>query len=244
MKITVLTLFPEMYEGFLNASIIKRIIDKGLAQIKVVNIRDYSMDKHHHVDDTPYGGGAGMLMKVDVVHRALLDNISDDHTYALLTSPKAHPLKQEDLERLSKLDEFVIICGHYEGIDTRIERYIDEKISIGDYILTGGELPSMVIIDGILRLLDEGISCESLKEESFTDGLLEYPQYTRPVEYNGDRVPDVLQNGNHKEIARFNLKMALKETLLNRPDLLEKRELSLEERQLLSEIVTEMQNKA
>ena len=153
MKNTVLTLFPEMYEGFLKASIIKRIIEKGLAEVKVVNIRDYSLDKHHHVDDTPYGGGAGMLMKVDVVHRALLDNISNDYTYTLLTSPKARPLKQEDLIRLSKLDEFVIICGHYEGIDHRIEKYVDEKISIGDYILTGGELPSMVVIDGILRLL-------------------------------------------------------------------------------------------
>ena len=240
MKITVLTLFPEMYEGFLNASIIKRILAKGLAEIKIVNIRDYSMDKHHHVDDTPYGGGAGMLMKVDVVHRALLDNISNDYTYTVLTSPKAKPLKQENLVRLSKLDEFVIICGHYEGIDYRIEKYVDEKVSIGDYILTGGELPSMVMIDGILRLLEEGISSDSLKEESFNDGLLEYPQYTRPVEYNGDRVPDVLQNGNHKEIARYNLKMALKETMLNRPDLLEKRELSDVERKLIGEIINEL----
>ena len=241
MKITVLTLFPEMYEGFLNSSIIRRIIEKGLAEVKVVNIRDYSTDKHHHVDDTPYGGGAGMLMKVDVVHRALLDNISNDYTYTLLTSPKARPMKQEDLERLSGLDEFVIICGHYEGIDYRIERYVDEKISIGDYVLTGGELPSMVVIDGVLRLLEEGISSDSLKEESFNDGLLEYPQYTRPVEYNGDRVPEVLQNGNHKEIRRYNLKMALKETMLLRPDLLQSRELSKEERELLAEIVSGME---
>lgn len=181
-----------------------------------------------------------MLMKVDVVHRALLDNISSDYTYAILTSPKAHPLKQEDLVRLSGLDEFVIICGHYEGIDHRIERYVDEKISIGDYVLTGGELPSMVVIDGVLRLLDEGISSDSLVEESFNGGLLEYPQYTRPVEYNGDRVPDVLQNGNHREIRRYNLKMALKETMLNRPDLLEKHQLSEEEKQLLGEIINEL----
>ena len=240
MKITILTLFPEMYDGFLNTSIIRRIIDKGLAEIKVVDIRDYSEDKHRHVDDTPYGGGAGMLMKVDVVHRALLDSISNDYTYTVLTSPKGKPLKQDDLIRLSKLDELVIVCGHYEGIDYRFERYVDETISIGDYILTGGELPSMVMIDGILRLLDEGISSESLKEESYTDGLLEYPQYTRPVEYNGDRVPDVLQNGNHKEIRRYNLKMSLKETLLHRPDLLEKRELSEEERELLQEVIDEL----
>ena len=240
MKITVLTLFPQMYEGFLNTSIIKRILDKKLAEIKVVDIRDYSQDKHHHVDDTPYGGGAGMLMKVDVVHRALLDNISNDYTYTVLTSPKARPLKQEDFKRLSKLDELVIICGHYEGIDYRIERYIDEKVSIGDYILTGGELPSMVMVDGILRLLEEGISSDSLKEESFNEGLLEYPQYTRPVEYNGDTVPEVLQNGNHELIRRYNLKMALKETLINRPDLLDERDFTEEERKLLAEIVTEM----
>lgn len=241
MKITILTLFPEMYEGFLETSIIKRIIAKGLAEIKVVDIRDYSMDKHRHVDDTPYGGGAGMLMKVDVVHRAILDNISNEYVYAVMTSPGSRPLKQQDLERLSKMDELLIVCGHYEGIDCRIERYIDEKISIGDYVLTGGELPSMVLIDGILRLLDEGISSESLKEESFNDGLLEYPQYTRPVEYNGDSVPEVLQNGNHAEIRKYNLKMSLKRTLLERPELLEKRELTKEENQLLAEIITELQ---
>ena len=240
MKITVLTLFPEMYEGFLNVSIIHRILEKGLAEIRVVDIRDYSNDKHRHVDDTPYGGGAGMLMKVDVVHRALLDNISNDHVYTVLTAPGRRPLTQSDLERFSTLDELVIICGHYEGIDCRIERYIDEKVSIGDYVLTGGELPSMVMIDGILRLLDEGISAESLKEESFNDGLLEYPQYTRPPEYNGDRVPEVLQNGNHKEIRRYNLKMSLKETLLNRPELLEKKELNKEEKELLAEVVSEL----
>lgn len=232
MKITILTLFPEMYEGFLNSSIIKRIIDKGLAEIKLVDIRDYSNDKHRHVDDTPYGGGAGMLMKVDVVDRALKAN-TNENSYVLLTSPKAYPLKQKDLLRLLKKEEIVIICGHYEGIDSRIEKYVDEKVSVGDYILTGGELASMVISDGLLRLIDEGISSESLKEESFNDGLLEYPQYTRPTEYDGMSVPEVLQNGNHKEIRRFNLKNSLKETLLYRPDLLENREFSKEEKELL-----------
>ena len=240
MKIRIFTLFPEMYEGFLNSSIISRIIDKGLAEINIINIRDYSFDKHKHVDDTPYGGGAGMLLKVDVLHNALINNIDLDKTYAILTSPKAKPLKQEDLLRLSKLDDIAIVCGHYEGIDYRFEKYMDEKISIGDYVLTGGELPSMVLIDGILRLLDESISKDSLKEESYTDGLLEYPQYTRPVEYNGDKVPDVLMNGNHKEIRRFNLKNALKETLKYRPDLLEKRQYSIEELELLGEITDEL----
>ena len=240
MKITILTLFPEMYDGFLNASIIRRIIDKGIAEVKLVDIRDYSLDKHRHVDDTPYGGGAGMLMKVDVVHHALLDNISNDYTHTVLTAPGYKPLVQDDLKRLAKLDELVIICGHYEGIDSRIERYVDEKISIGDYVLTGGELPSMVLVDGILRLLDESISKDSLKEETFTDNLLEYPQYTRPVEYNGDVVPEVLQNGNHELIRRYNLKMSLKQTLLYRPELLEKRQFSKEEKELLAEITNEL----
>lgn len=238
MKITVLTLFKEMYDGFLNTSIIKRIIDKSLVDIKLVDIRDYSLDKHRHVDDTPYGGGAGMLMKVDVVDRAIKDN-SDNRPYILLTSPKAKPLTQKDMLRLSKLDSLMIVCGHYEGIDARIEKYVDEKVSIGDYVLTGGELPSMVIMDSILRLLDDSISSESLKEESFTDGLLEYPQYTRPVEYDNEKVPDVLTNGNHSEIRRYNLKNSLKETLKYRPDLLKERVFSKEEKELLYEIEEE-----
>jgi len=235
MRITVLTLFKEMYDGFLNTSIIKRIIDKNLCEIRIIDIRDYSLDKHHHVDDTPYGGGAGMLMKVDVVHRAIIDN-ANDKSHILLTSPKASPLKQNDLQRLAKLDDIVIVCGHYEGIDCRIEKYCDEKVSIGDYVLTGGELPSMVLIDGVLRLLDEGISKDSLKEESYNNGLLEYPQYTRPVSYDGQEVPFVLQNGNHEQIRRFNLKNALSETLKYRPDLLNSKKLSLEEESLLNEI--------
>ncbi len=240
MKIKVLTLFKEMYDGFLNTSIIKRILEKGIAEVELIDIRDYSNDKHRHVDDTPYGGGAGMLMKVDVLHRAISDNC-DENSHIVLTSPKAKPLKQDDLKRLSKLDELVIVCGHYEGMDYRIEKYVDEKISIGDYILTGGELPSMVLIDGILRLLEEGISADSLLEESYDDGLLECPQYTRPYEYLGDKVPDVLVNGNHKEIRRYNLKMALKETYQNRPDLLEGRKLSEEEEKLLQEVIDELQ---
>ena len=240
MKITILTLFPEMFEGFLNASIIKRILDANLAKIKIVDIRDYSNDKHHHVDDTPYGGGAGMLMKVDVLHRALLANKSDN-SHILLTSPKAKPITQIDLKRWSKLDDIVIVCGHYEGIDYRFEKYCDEKVSIGDYVLTGGELASMVISDGILRLLDNSISKESLTEESFENGLLEYPQYTRPFEYDGQEVPFVLTNGNFKDIRRYNLKMSLLETIKYRSDLLENRDFTDEEYELLKEIKDELQ---
>ena len=239
MKITVLTLFPEMYEGFLNSSIIRRIIEKKLCEVKVIDIRNYSKDKHHHVDDTPYGGMAGMLMKVDVVHEALLNNKSDN-SYVMLTSPKARPLKQEDLIRFSTMEDIVFICGHYEGIDSRIEKYVDQNISIGDYILTGGELASMVVMDGIMRLLDEGISSDSLKEESYNSSLLEYPQYTRPVEYDGQRVPDVLMSGNHEKIRQYNLKESLRETLKYRPDLLKNKELNKEEKKFLEEIKNEI----
>lgn len=239
MRITILTLFPEMFTGFLNTSIIKRILDKGIAEFKIVNIRDYSLDKHRHVDDTPYGGGAGMLMRVDVLHRALLANCAQD-AHVLLTSPKARPFKQEDARRFAAMKELVVVCGHYEGVDHRFEKYCDEKFSLGDFVLTGGELAAMVLSDAVLRLLDEGISADSLNEESYTDGLLEYPQYTRPYEYEGAVVPEVLTNGNHALIRQYNLKTALKETLLYRPDLLEKKDLTAEEAKLLEEVKDEL----
>lgn len=239
MKITILTLFTEMYDGFLNISIIKRIIDRGIAEVKVVDIRDYSLDKHRHVDDTPYGGGAGMLMKVDVLDRAITSN-SSSKSHILLTSPKAKPLTQNDLIRFSKMEDIVIVCGHYEGIDYRAEQMCDERVSIGDYVLTGGELASMVLTDGILRLLDDSISCDSLKEESYSNGLLEYPQYTRPFDYLGNKVPEVLANGNHKDIARYNLKQSLKETIIYRPDLLKNRKFSSLELELLEELKNEL----
>lgn len=239
MKITVLTLFKEQFDSFLNTSIIKRIIEKGLVEVKVVDIRDYSLDVHRHVDDTPYGGGAGMLMKVDVLDRAIKDN-RGSNSYVLLTSPKAKPYIQEDAYRLSKMDDIVIICGHYEGVDARIDKYIDENISIGDYVLTGGELAAMVVMDSLMRLIDDGINADSLKEESYTNGLLEYPQYTRPYEYDGQEVPFVLTNGNHEEIRKYNLKMSLRDTYLYRKDLLDKKELNDEEKELLKEAINEL----
>lgn len=239
MKITVLTLFKEQFETFLNTSIIKRIIDKGLVEVSIVDMRDYSIDKHKHVDDTPYGGGAGMLLRVDVVAEAIKQN-KDENTYCLLTSPKAKPYTQKDAYRLLEKDNIMIVCGHYEGVDARVDDYIDENVSIGDYVLTGGELPAMVVMDSIMRLIDNGINNESLKEESYTDGLLEYPQYTRPFEYEGKEVPFVLTNGNHEEIRKYNLKMALKETYLYRKDLLENRTLNSEEEKLLKEIEDEL----
>ena len=241
MRITVLTLFKEQFDSFLNTSIISRILEKELCEVKVVDIRDYSKDKHRHVDDTPYGGGAGMLMRADVLADAIRANRNDD-TYVLLTSPKAKPYEEKDAYRLLEKEDLMIVCGHYEGVDDRISDFIDENVSIGDYVLTGGELPAMVVMDSIMRLINEGISSESLKEESYTDGLLEYPQYTRPFNFEGKEVPFVLTNGNHKEIRRFNLKGSLKETYLYRKDLLEKRDLSKEEKELLQEVINELEH--
>ena len=241
MRITVLTLFKEQFDSFLNTSIISRILEKELCEVKVVDIRDYSKDKHRHVDDTPYGGGAGMLMRVDVLADAIRANRNDD-TYVLLTSPKAKPYEEKDAYRLLEKEDLMIVCGHYEGVDDRISDFIDENISIGDYVLTGGELPAMVVMDSIMRLINEGISSESLKEESYTDGLLEYPQYTRPFNFEGKEVPFVLTNGNHKEIKKFNLKGSLRETYLYRRDLLEKRDLSKEEKELLQEVIDELEH--
>lgn len=241
MRITVLTLFKEQFDSFLNTSIISRILEKELCEVRVVDIRDYSKDKHRHVDDTPYGGGAGMLMRVDVLADAIRANRNED-TYVLLTSPKAKPYKEQDAYRLLEKEDLMIVCGHYEGVDDRISNFIDENVSIGDYVLTGGELPAMVVMDSIMRLINEGISSESLKEESYTDGLLEYPQYTRPFNFEGKEVPFVLTNGNHKEIRRFNLKGSLRETYLYRKDLLEKRDLSKEEKELLQEVIDELEH--
>lgn len=241
MRITVLTLFKEQFDSFLNTSIISRILEKELCEVKVVDIRDYSKDKHRHVDDTPYGGGAGMLMRVDVLADAIRANRNED-THVLLTSPKAKPYKEQDAYRLLEKEDLMIVCGHYEGVDDRISDFIDENVSIGDYVLTGGELPAMVVMDSIMRLINEGISSESLKEESYTDGLLEYPQYTRPFNFEGKEVPFVLTNGNHKEIRRFNLKGSLRETYLYRKDLLEKRDLSKEEKELLQEVIDELEH--
>lgn len=241
MRITVLTLFKEQFDSFLNTSIISRILEKELCEVRVVDIRDYSKDKHRHVDDTPYGGGAGMLMRVDVLADAIRANRNDD-TYVLLTSPKAKPYEEKDAYRLLEKEDLMIVCGHYEGVDDRISDFIDENISIGDYVLTGGELPAMVVMDSIMRLINEGISSESLKEESYTDGLLEYPQYTRPFNFEGKEVPFVLTNGNHKEIRRYNLKGSLRETFLYRKDLLDKKELSDEEKELLEEVINELEH--
>lgn len=238
MKIKILTLFPKMFEGFLNESIIKRAIEKGVCEVELIDIREYSMNKHKHVDDTPCGGGAGMVLAVDVMDRAIKAN-RGDNCRVLLMTPQGEPYKQKKAMQLSSCEELMIICGHYEGFDERIRDYVDEEISIGDYVLTGGEIAAMAVSDSVIRLLDHAIREESHEDDSFSTGLLEYPQYTRPIEYDGKRVPEVLLNGNHKLIQRFRKKESLRKTYLRRPDLLDDYELSKEEKALLKEVQEE-----
>ena len=238
MKIKILTLFPQMFDGFKDESIIKRAIAKGVCEIEAIDIRDYSLSKHRHVDDTPCGGGAGMVLQVDVIDRCIKANCSED-SFIVMMTPQGKRYDQATAMRLSKLDELVILCGHYEGFDERIRSYVDEEISIGDFVLTGGEIPAMAISDSVIRLLDSAIRLESHEDDSFSTGLLEYPQYTRPIEYDGMRVPEVLLNGNHKHIEQFRKKESLRKTYLRRPDLLEGYNFSKEELKLLEEIKKE-----
>lgn len=235
MKIEVLTLFPEMFEGFKNTSIIKRAISKESVEFDVKNIRDFTLDKNYRVDDYPIGGGAGLVMMCQPLVDAI-KSVKNKKTRVIYMSPKGRPFKQEDAIRLSKEEHVVLVCGHYEGIDERVLDYVDEQISIGDYILTGGELASMVISDAIIRLLDGAITETSLDIESFDNGLLEYPQYTFPRVYEGKSVPDILFCGNHEAVRKWRLKQQLKETMKYRPDLLKDRIYTKEEVKLLKEI--------
>ena len=230
MKINVLTIFPEMFLP-LRESILKRAQSEGLIELNIINIRDYSDSKHKNTDDYPFGGGAGMLMMVQPIVDALRS--IEGKAKRIYMSPQGVKLKQSILKELSKEDEITLICGHYEGIDERvIQHYVDMEISIGDYILTGGELPAMVLIDGISRLI-EGVlgSDKSAEEESFSfDGLLEYPQYTRPREFEGMEVPEVLLNGNHAEIEAWRRREAIRNTALKRPELISTAKITQEER--------------
>lgn len=221
MKFDVLTLFPEMFEP-MKHSIIERACEKDLIDINLINIRDFSKDKHKHVDDTPYGGGAGMLIRPDVVYDAY-SSVSEENAKVIYMSPKGKVLNQNMVKELSKESHLIILCGHYEGIDQRVlDEIVDEEISIGDYVLTGGELPAMVLIDSVSRYVDGVLSNSSTVEESFSgeDKLLEYPEYTRPAEFHGMKVPEVLTSGNHQEIARWRREQSLITTYKKRPELL------------------------
>ena len=220
MKIDILTLFPEMVEGFINTSIIKRAIEKEIIQVNLINFRDYSPLNNKQVDDTPYGGGAGMILRCEPIFECL-DSIDTEDAYIILLSPEGTKYKQDVAKRLKEHKHLIIICGHYEGFDERIKTRVDEVISIGDYILTGGEIPAMAITDSVARLLPGVITKASLDDESFNDNLLDYPTYTKPAEYRGLKVPDVLVSGNHKLINEYRKNMKIEKTNALRPDLME-----------------------
>ena len=220
MKFDVLTLFPEMFEP-IKHSIINRAVEKNVIDINLINIRDFSKEKHNHVDDTPYGGGAGMVMQADVVYDAYNSIEGKENAKVIYLTPKGKTLNQDKVRELSKEDHLILLCGHYEGIDQRVlDEIVDEEISVGDYVLTGGELPAMVVVDSVSRYVNGVLSEGSTNEESFSNNLLEYPQYTRPESFHGNSVPEVLTSGNHQEIAKWRLEQSLITTYKKRPDLL------------------------
>lgn len=219
IRIDILTLFPSMFDGFLNESIINRAIKRNLVQINVINFRDYTLDPHGKVDDTPYGGGAGMVLTPQPIFDAVED-LKTENTKVILLTPDGKTYNQEMAYSYSKEEHIILICGHYEGFDERIRTLADSEISIGDYVLTGGEIPSMVITDSITRLIDGVIEKESHEYDSFNNNLLDYPTYTKPRDFRGMKVPDILTSGNHKEIEKYRLEQQIKRTKERRPDLL------------------------
>lgn len=224
MKFDILTLFPEMFEP-LKHSIIERASKENKISINLVNIRDFSTDKHKKVDDTPYGGGAGMVGRADVIYNAY-QSVKSDNAKVIFLSPQGQKLNQQKVQELAQQEHLILLCGHYEGVDQRIlDEIVDEEISIGDYVLTGGELPAMVVVDSVSRYVEGVLSKDSTKEESFSNGLLEYSQYTRPEVFLGRKVPEILKSGNHSKIDAWRRKNSLLNTLKKRPDLLNKQEL-------------------
>ncbi len=228
MKFDVLTLFPEMFTP-LKESIIGRAMKNGNIDISITNIRDFSKDKHKKVDDTPYGGGAGMVIRTDVVYDAYA-SVKTDGAKVIYLTPQGKTLDQKKVQELSKEKHIILLCGHYEGIDERvIDEIAPEEISIGDYVLTGGELPAMVLIDSVARYVEGVLNSDSIKEESFASGILEYPQYTRPETFKGREVPEILKSGHHENIEKWRRKKAIETTYQKRPDLLEKESFTKEE---------------
>lgn len=244
MRIDIVSLFPDMFTGPFGHSILKRAQEADLLHINIVNPRDFAFDKHHTVDDTPFSGGAGMVMKPEPIFRAV-DSIIQSSNISkrriILMCPGGCPLNQAKVKELANYEQLILLCGHYEGIDERVRLHlVDEAISIGDYVLTGGELPAMVITDSVARMLPDVLgSSDSAPHDSFYDGLLEYPQYTRPREYDGMVVPEIILSGDHAKINRWRRKQSLKNTLERRPDLLKNKELSLDDAKLLAEIIAE-----
>lgn len=236
MKINIITIFPDMFTAPFNHSIMKRAQEKKLLTIETVNPRDFAQDKHQMVDDYPFGGGAGMVLKPEPMFAAVESLKTSGKKRVLLMCPSGQPFTQEKAKELAQYDELIFLCGHYEGFDARItDKLVDEAISIGDYVLTGGEIPAMVVIDAVARMLNGVLgSGESAIGDSFYNGLLEYPQYTRPREFRGMSVPEILLSGDHAKIKKWRHNESLKKTFLNRPDLLEKTTLSADDKKYLA----------
>ena len=243
MKIDYLTLFPEMFDGVLNHSILKRAQDKDIINVNTINFRDYSVNKHNQVDDYPFGGGQGMVLKPEPVFNAMEDINRTDDTRVILMCPQGRPFTQDIAQELSEAKHIVFICGHYEGYDERIrEHLVTDEISMGDYVLTGGELPAMTMTDAIVRLIPGVLGNEqSHQDDSFSDGLLEFPQYTRPREYNGMKVPDVLLSGNHAHIDQWRHEQKLIRTFNKRPDLLEQYDLTDKDEKIIQTYKNQLQ---
>ncbi|AUD65685.1 tRNA (guanosine(37)-N1)-methyltransferase TrmD [Tenericutes bacterium MZ-XQ] len=238
MKIDIITIFPEFFQAFLETSIIKRAIDQGLVEINMHQLRDYSHQKHNKIDDTPYGGGVGMLMQFPPFYD-VINTLKTDDSYVIMLSPQGTVFNQKKATKLSSYQHLILICGHYEGIDARIEAFIDEEISIGDYVLTGGEIPAMILSDAVIRLVPGVIQEASYQEDSLQNGWLKYPQYTKPETYKGYKVPEILRSGHHKNIEDWRQKESIKRTYLKRPDLIKKIKMTDQEKMILEQIKSE-----
>lgn len=238
MRISVLTLFPTFFDSFVSTSIIKRAIDQGKVTFETIDFREYTLDKHNNVDDTICGGGSGMLLTCQPIVDCIKD-IKTDNSVVVMMTPQGAPFQQMITRKLCEYNHVILLCGHYEGFDERIRDYVDMEVSIGDFILTGGEASALVVSDAMIRLLDGVITTTSHEDDSFENGLLEYPQYTRPIEFDGKTVPEVLLSGHHENIRKWRLKESLRKTYVRRPDLLETRNCTKEEKQFLEEIKSE-----
>ena len=238
MKITILTMFPQLFEGFMQSPVVQRAVRREVLELEIVDIKEYAPGSFRHIDDSPFGGGAGMVMRCQPVLDALryVTGKGGPQAVTVALSPAGTVFCQKTARRYKDLDHLILLCGHYEGMDERIFRHVDEELSIGDYILTGGEIAAMAVADAVVRLLPGALRKESTEEESFENGLLEYPQYTQPAVYEGESVPEVLLSGNHEKIRKWRLKESLRRTLERRPDLIAGRILTEEEEEILKEL--------
>lgn len=239
MKIDIITIFPDFFQPFLETSIIKRAIEQDLVQIEMHQLRDYAHQRHNKIDDTPYGGGVGMLMQFPPFYD-VIEKLRTKDSHVIMLTPQGSVFKQKKAVKLSQKKHLILICGHYEGIDARVENFIDEELSIGDYVLTGGEIPAMIISDAVIRLIPGVIQQASYEEDSLQNGWLKYPQYTKPDRYKDYEVPEILKSGHHKNIEQWRQRQSIKRTYQKRPDLIKNIKLTEQEKKILDEIKSEI----